>query len=81
MVVAKLLEIGVSSKRSIECVATGSHVFTLPVLVLDDDKAVETWWPIGYGKQPLYHLSVSHPRNRTLLTLYKAPSPHLKANY
>ena len=58
-IVAKLPELDVSSKTTVLCPHSGAFQVELPTMVFEDEHQVKTWWPRGYGSQPLYNLVVS----------------------
>ena len=50
----------VGSKAIVKCTSFSVIQVSLPtVALLDDEHGVRTWWPRGYGSQPLYDLTVS----------------------
>lgn len=57
--VVTLPKFGVVSKTTVHCALPGPFQVTLPTIVLEKKHGVETWWPRGYGNQPLYNLVVS----------------------
>jgi hypothetical protein len=58
-VVATLPQFGVSSNMMVHCTMSGATQVALPTITVSRDKhGVETWWPRGYGSQPLYYLTV-----------------------
>ena len=50
---------GVGSQAMVQCTMFGAIQVSLPTITLNDEHEVRTWWPRGYGSQPLYDLTVS----------------------
>ena len=58
-VVATLPRFGVASKAMVHCtMSSATQVYLPTITLLDDEHGVRTWWPRGYGSQPLYDLTV-----------------------
>ena len=66
-VVATLPRFGVASNTMVHCTTSGVTQVALPTITLLSEHGVETWWPRGYGSQPLYYLTVGQHNKCSLI--------------